>query len=56
LEKREKKREGELALMQELAPERASRYFVEVICGPCIYKVVHFCSLLFYIIAKADYR
>jgi hypothetical protein len=37
--------------MQEPALTHAPRHFVRMACGPSIYKVVHFCSLLLYILA-----
>jgi hypothetical protein len=40
LEVREEEREGEWALMQELALARAPRYFERVKCGPYIGKVL----------------
>jgi hypothetical protein len=51
LEEREEEREEEWALMQEPALTHAPRHFVRMACGPSIYKVVHFCSLLLYILA-----
>jgi hypothetical protein len=39
------------ALMKEPALARAPRQFVKMSCGPSIYKIVHFCSLLLYILA-----
>jgi hypothetical protein len=37
--------------MQEPALARAPRHFVRMACGPSIYKVVHFSSLLLYMLA-----
>jgi hypothetical protein len=37
--------------MQKSALARAPRYFVRMTCGPSIHKVVHFCSLLLYMLA-----
>jgi hypothetical protein len=37
--------------MQEPALARAPRHFVRMACGTSIYKVVHFYSLLLYILA-----
>jgi hypothetical protein len=51
LEEKEKEREEEWALMQEPALARAPRHFVRMACGPSIYKVVHFYSLLLYMLA-----
>jgi hypothetical protein len=50
LEEREEEREDEWALMQELALARAPRHFIRMACGPSVYKVVHFYSLLLYIL------
>jgi hypothetical protein len=36
--------------MQEPALTRAPKYFVRMACGPSIYKVVHFYSLLLYML------
>jgi hypothetical protein len=37
--------------MQEPALARAPRHFVRMTCGPSIYKVVYFYSLLLYMLA-----
>jgi hypothetical protein len=37
--------------MQEPALARAPKHFVRMACGPSIHKVVHFYSLLMYILA-----
>jgi hypothetical protein len=51
LEEREEEREEEWALMQESVLACASRHFVRMAYGPSIYKVIHFYSLLLYILA-----
>jgi hypothetical protein len=37
--------------MQEPALARAPRHFMRMACGPSIHQVVHFCTLLLYMLA-----